>query len=263
MDYQKLFDMSGKNAVVIGAASGIGQAGAYGLAGSGARVWCADLNEEGSKLSADNINKNGGQAHAARVDIADVNSVNQLFDQVIQEGGSLDAVVTTPAINVRKPLLELSDEEFFKVIKLNLGGTFCVLRAAGARMAQQGSGSIVAMSSIRAVTVEPGQGIYAATKSGILQMVRALAAELGPQGVRVNAIGPGVVETPLTQQIKNQPDWYDAYAQKNALGRWAQSSELAGPIAFLCSDAASYITGAILYVDAGWTAVDGRFSPPL
>lgn len=261
--YKNLFDMSGKNAVVIGGASGIGQAGAYALAGIGARVWCADLNQEGAQESADFINQNGGQGHAAQVDISDANSVNQLLDQVVQEGGSLDAVVATPAINVRKPLLDISDEEFAKVLKLNLEGNFYVLRAAGKRMAEQGSGSILAMSSIRSQTVEPGQGVYAATKSGILQMVKALAAELGPKGVRVNAIGPGVVETPLTQQIKDHPDWYNAYAQKNAFGRWAQASELGGPIAFLCSDAASYITGTILFVDAGWTAIDGRFSPPL
>jgi len=261
--YRKLFDMTGKNAVVIGGASGIGQAGAYTLAGIGAQVWCADLNQDGAQKSADYINQNGGKAHAAQVDIGNANSVNQLFDKVIQDGGSLDSVVATPAINVRKPMLEISDEEFAKVLKLNLEGTFYVLRAAGKRMVDQGSGNILAMSSIRSQTVEPGQGVYAATKSGILQMVKTLAAELGPNGIRVNAIGPGVVETPLTQPIKDQPDWYNAYANKNAFGRWAQASELGGPIAFLCSDAASYITGTILFVDAGWTAIDGRFSPPL
>ena len=115
--------------------------------------------------------------------------------------------------------------------------------------------NLIALSSIRSQVVEPGQGVYAATKAGILQLARALAAELGPQGVRVNAIAPGVVETPLTEPIKSQPDWYNAYAQKNALGRWAKSSELAGPIVFLASDAASYITGAVLMVDGGLTAV--------
>ena len=94
-------------------------------------------------------------------------------------------------------------------------------------------------------------------------MVRALAAELGPNGVRANAIAPGVVETPLTVQIKDSPDWYRAYAEKNALKRWAQPSEMVGAILFLASDAGSYVTGSLLFVDGGWTAVDGRFSPPL
>jgi len=260
--YSKAFDMSGKNAVVIGAASGIGQQGAYGLAAAGAHVWCADLNEAGAQESAAWVRQRGGAAESARVDIADAASVKGLFEDFAQ-GLSLDAVVVTPAINVRKPLLQMSDEEFDRVVQLNLHGTFRVLREAGRRMSEQGSGSLIALSSIRSHVVEPGQGVYAATKAGILQMVRALAAELGPRGVRVNAIAPGVVETPLTEQIKDQPDWYNAYANKNALGRWAKSSELAGPIVFLASEAASYVTGSLLLVDAGWTAIDGRFTPPL
>jgi NAD(P)-dependent dehydrogenase (short-subunit alcohol dehydrogenase family) len=130
-------------------------------------------------------------------------------------------------------------------------------------MAEQGAGSIVVVSSIRSQVVEPGQGVYAATKAGVLQMIRALAAELGEEGVRANALAPGVVETPLTQQIKDIPDWYEAYAAKGALGRWAQPEEMAGPIVYLASDAASFVTGSLLVVDGGWLAVDGRFNPPL
>jgi NAD(P)-dependent dehydrogenase (short-subunit alcohol dehydrogenase family) len=105
--------------------------------------------------------------------------------------------------------------------------------------------------------------VYAATKSGVRQMCRALAAELGPRGVRVNCVAPGVVETPLTAPIRNNKAWYDAYANKSALKRWAKPEELAGVIVFLASDAASFVTGAVYYVDGGWTAVDGRFEPPL
>ena len=94
-------------------------------------------------------------------------------------------------------------------------------------------------------------------------MIRTLAAELGPSGVRANALAPGVVETPLTTQIKDQPEWYDAYAQKGALGRWAQPIEMAGPIVFLASEAGSFVTGSLLVADGGWLAVDGRFTPPL
>jgi NAD(P)-dependent dehydrogenase (short-subunit alcohol dehydrogenase family) len=172
-------------------------------------------------------------------------------------------VVSTPGINVRKTILNYSSEEFDRVIAVNLKGTFHVLREAGAIMSEAGGGSIIAFSSIRALTVEPGQGVYAATKSGIVQMVRALAAELGPRNVRVNAIAPGVVETPLTQPIKDRPDWYNAYAAKSVLGRWARAEEMAGPVIFLASDASSYVTGSLLFVDGGWTAADGRFAPPL
>jgi NAD(P)-dependent dehydrogenase (short-subunit alcohol dehydrogenase family) len=120
----------------------------------------------------------------------------------------------------------------------------------------------VVLSSIRGRTVEPGQSVYAATKAGAEMLVRTAAAEFGPHGVRVNAIAPGIVETPLTEQIKADPAWYRAYAEKGALGRWSRPDELAGAVVYLCSDASSFVTGSTLAVDGGWTAVDGRFTPP-
>jgi NAD(P)-dependent dehydrogenase (short-subunit alcohol dehydrogenase family) len=120
----------------------------------------------------------------------------------------------------------------------------------------------VLVSSIRSLVVEPGQAVYAMTKAGIVQLARTGASELGAKGVRVNALAPGVVDTPLTAPIKANPDWYSAYSDKSILKRWASPEEMAWPTVFLLSDAASYMTGSVLFVDGGWTAQDGRFQPP-
>ncbi|MDP8947656.1 MAG: SDR family oxidoreductase, partial [Actinomycetota bacterium] len=249
-DYSSMFDLTGKRALVVGAGRGIGEAGARGLAAFGARVLCADVDGEAAEETAGEIRSQNGGAEALELDMTDPDSVRAAAERV----GVPDVLVSTPSINVRKPLLEITDEEFDRVVDLNLKGTFRLFREFAGGMAGRGSGSIIAFSSIRAQVVEPGQGVYAATKSGTVQMLRALAAELGPHSVRVNAIAPGVVETPLTAQIKASPDWYDSYAGKSILGRWAKPHEMVGMIVYLASDASSYVTGAFMLVDGGWTA---------
>lgn len=254
-DYRSMFDLTDKTALVVGAGSGIGEASAHGLAAFGAHVVCADVNGEAANNTASEI----GEADALELDMTDPDSVRKAVESV----GAPDVLVSTPSVNVRKPVLEITDEEFDRVVELNLKGTFRLIRDFGHGMAERGSGSIIAFSSIRGQVVEPGQGVYAATKAGTVQMLRALAAEVGPRGVRVNAIAPGIVETPLTAQIKNSPDWYDSYAAKSILGRWAQPHEMVGMVVYLASEASSYVTGGFMLVDGGWTAADGRFTPPL
>jgi NAD(P)-dependent dehydrogenase (short-subunit alcohol dehydrogenase family) len=257
-DYRALFELGGRKAVVVGAGSGIGAASAEGLAAFGAEVICADLNEPSARATADRIANLGGKADALGLDVTDPSATSRALAQV----GTPDVLVSTPAVNVRKRLLEVSDEEFDRVVDVNLKGAFRLFRGFGRAMADKGSGSIIAFSSIRAQVIEPGQGVYSATKAGVVQMLRALAAELGPAGVRANAIAPGVVETPLTAPIRAVPQWYEAYRAKTVLGRWAQPSELVGAVVFLASDASSYVTGSYLVVDGGWLAADGRFDPP-
>jgi NAD(P)-dependent dehydrogenase (short-subunit alcohol dehydrogenase family) len=259
MSQSGLFDLTGKTAAVIGGGSGIGEAVAFGAARQGASVIVLDANAAAASAVAARI---GGDAGGAALDIRDAAAVKDALDGIARDRGRLDIVVCTPSINVRKPILQYTGDEFDRVVAVNLKGSFNVLQAAGRLMALQRGGSIVIFSSIRAQVVEPGQSVYAMTKAGILQLVRAGAAEFGPYGVRVNALGPGVVETPLTAPIKANAAWYAAYANKSALKRWARADEMVGPTLFLVSDAASYVTGTILFADGGWTAIDGRFTPP-
>lgn len=253
--YEQLFRLDGRRAVVVGAGSGIGREAALALAAHGAHVTCADLDLPAAE---DTASRAGDRARAHALDVLDPTGVRRAAAEL----APVDVLVFTAATNVRKRLLDYTDAEFDRVLGLNLRASFDLVRAFGAGMVQRGRGSIIGFASIRAMVTEPGQGAYAATKAGLVQLLRTAAAEFGPHGVRVNAIAPGVVETPLTRQIKDHPDWYAAYAAKSALGRWARAEEMAGAVVYLASDAASFVTGSCLLVDGGWTAVDGRFEPP-
>jgi NAD(P)-dependent dehydrogenase (short-subunit alcohol dehydrogenase family) len=257
-----MFRLDGKTVAVIGAGSGIGEAVAIGVAQQGGHVICLDINAAPAAATAETIAKAGGSADSGEVDITNLTSVRDALANSLHRRTSLDGLVCTPAINVRKPILKYTGEEFDRVVSVNLRGNFNVLQAAGQLMVLQKSGSIVLFSSIRSLVTEPGQSVYSMTKAGIVQLVRTAATEWGEQGVRVNAVGPGVIETPLTAPIKAQPDWYKAYADKTPMKRWARAEEMAGPTVFLLSDAASYVTGTILFADGGWLANDGRFTPP-
>jgi NAD(P)-dependent dehydrogenase (short-subunit alcohol dehydrogenase family) len=254
--YRAMFDLSGKTAVVLGAASGIGRAAAEALAGLGADVICADNNREGVERTAGELaTRVGSEAHV--VDAGKAGDIDRLAQAATAAGRRIDIAVTTPAIHVRKLMLDYTDEEYDRVVDLNLRGVFYFLRAFGNIMRHQNSGSLIATSSVRATTLEPGLAIYGATKAGIIQMVRGLASEVGAHGVRVNAIVPSIVETPLIAPLKARGDIFQKLASHTAFNRWSQPSEVATAVAFLASDAASYITGTALLVDGGWTAIDG------
>ena len=244
-----LFSLKGRTAVVIGAASGIGEAIAAGFARQQARVVAFDLHPDPDR-------------QIAALDITDGTAVDRALAATDRDYDGIDVVVCMPAVNVRKPILKYSDQELSFVLDVNMKGNFRVLRAAGRAMTARQRGSIILFSSIRSQAVEPGQSVYAATKAGIVQLARTAAAEFGPHCVRVNAIAPGVIETPLTAPIKANKDWYNAYAAKSVFNRWGKPEELVGAAVFLASDASSYVTGSVIFVDGGWLAADGRFTPP-
>lgn len=254
--YRALFDLTGKTAVVLGAASGIGKASAEALAALGADVICADKNREGVERTAAEIG-----AHVKSVahvtDAANPDDIAALAEKAKKFSARLDIAVTTPAVHIRKAFLDYSDEEYDRIVDLNLRGVFLFLRTFGRIMRGQGGGSLIATSSMRAMTLEPGLAIYGATKAGIIQLVRGLASELGPSGVRVNAIVPSIVDTALVAPLKAHPDIFNKLAAHTVFNRWSEPSEVATAVAFLASDAASYITGSAMIVDGGWTAIDG------
>jgi NAD(P)-dependent dehydrogenase (short-subunit alcohol dehydrogenase family) len=247
-DYRKLFDLTGKTAVVLGAASGIGKSSAEALASLGAIVMCADRDGGGAEATAAGIRALGGSAEAAICDAASAADVAALATQAMQKFPRLDIAVTTPGLNIRKTILDYTEEDLDRVINLNIKGTVWFFQAFGRIMVNQQCGSIIACSSVRAVTIEPGLALW---------LVKGFASEVGRFGVRVNAIAPSIVETALTAPFKERPDIYNLYAGHTVFNRWSSADEVATAVAYLASDAASYVSGSTLFVDGGWTGVDG------
>jgi NAD(P)-dependent dehydrogenase (short-subunit alcohol dehydrogenase family) len=262
-DYRALFDLTGRVALVVGGGSGIGQAGAVALADFGARVAVADVEAARAEATVAIIRERGGAASGHVVDVRSTESVDRLIAAVQAQEGRIDVLLDMPAMNIRKRLADYSDEEFDRVVDLNLKGTFRVARAVAKIMTAQRAGSMILMSSMRGTNVEPGQSIYGSTKAAISLLVKGLASEMAEHGVRVNALAPSIVATPINAVIRDNPAWKEAYASRTALGRWGETWEMAGPIVFLASDAASYVTGTTLYADGGWTVIDGRYKPPV
>lgn len=256
-DYRKLFDLSGKSAVVLGAASGIGKSSAEALASLGARVICADRSQEGAEATADAIRKSGGSAEAAACDASSRADVMALATRAKRQFPRVDIAVTTPGLNIRKTILDYTEEDLDRVVNLNIKGTVWFFQAFGRIMVEQGGGSLIACSSVRAVTIEPGLAVYGSTKAAIGLLVKGFASEVGRFSVRVNAIAPSIAETALTGPFKQRLDIYNLYAAHTVFNRWSSADEVATAVAYLASDAASYVSGSTLFVDGGWTAIDG------
>ena len=244
---------TGKVALVTGAGTGIGQATAVRLASEGALVGVNHRPDLDAKETLAMIEKAGGKAFAAPADMRDPVQVKKMVADVAKRGGRLDYVVSNAAINPFMTWDETSIEDFDKLFETNVRGAWVVCTEGARQMiAEKHGGAIVMISSISAHVGAPTQVAYCGTKGAISMLAKALGAVMGKNGIRVNAIEPGAIETPMSASMFDQPDVMKYYLERIALGRVGKPAELAAAVAFMLSDDASYVTSSTLLVDAGF-----------
>ncbi|WP_102144774.1 SDR family NAD(P)-dependent oxidoreductase [Mycobacterium hubeiense] len=231
-----------RTAIVVGGASGIGWASAKALAADGCRVVVADLNGDGAKARAAEL----GDPHtAAQVDVTDEASVQRLFD----ETGDVDVVVSCAGFSNVGLIVDMPVEDFRSVIDVCLTGAFIVAKHAGRHL--RDGGVLVSMSSLNGRQPGAGMSAYCAAKAGLSMLTQVAALELGPKGIRVNAIAPGFVHTPLTEAAAMVPGVVEEYVENTAIGRAGQPEDIAEAVVFLCSPKASWLTGEVLDLNGG------------
>jgi len=244
---------TGKVALVTGAGTGIGQATAVRLASEGALVAVNHRPDLDAKETLAMIEKAGGKAFAAPCDMRDPAQVKKMVADVAKKGGRLDYVVSNAAINPFMTWDETSIEDFNNLFETNVRGAWVVVTEGARQMiAEKHGGAIVMISSISAHVGAPTQVAYCGTKGAISMLAKALGAVMGKHGIRVNAIEPGAIETPMSASMFDQPDVMKYYNERIALGRVGKPAELAAAVAFMLSNDASYVTSATLLVDAGF-----------
>lgn len=246
-------DLSGKVAIVTGAGRGIGAVIAEALARAGAYLVIVDIDQDGAREMAEKMEVLGRKALSVQADVASALDVDRLFSAAQAEFGGIDILVNNAGIWFRKPFLEISDTEWDNVLSVNLKGTFmCSQRAARMMMAKQ-TGSIINIASQAGIFYSRGQGVhYAASKAAIIQLTRVLAFELGPFGIRINAIAPGGINTGSpTSTAQADPHAAEKFVAFNPLVRRGEPEDVAQAALFLASDMAAFITGQTLVVNGG------------
>jgi NAD(P)-dependent dehydrogenase (short-subunit alcohol dehydrogenase family) len=249
-----VLDYRGKVVLVTGGSTGIGRATARAFAAQGARVVVGDLNQEGAE-TIELIRKDGGEGVFVHTNVADSAQVAALVAKTVAQFGTLDCAFNNAGIlPPTKPLAEQSEADFDKVVAVDLKGVFLCLQHEIRQMCKTGGGAIVNTASIAGVIADPGMSPYVAAKHGVIGLTKAAAVDYAKDGIRVNALAPGLVHTPMTQRWLDDPQMRDIVLAGPLLGRAAQPEELAGMVLFLCSSLASFATGQTFIVDAGQTA---------
>ncbi len=254
-----LFDITGNVAIVTGAASGIGRAIALDLAGLGASVVAADKAIGGAQEVAKEIESAGGIAIAAETDVTDKKEVEQMVQKTIERFGKIDILVNNAGIIARSSVMDIHEEELDRTFDVNLKGVVLCSQAAARNMIERKSGKIVnvgsSLSSRASVCNLSGGGAdYCASKAAVQAITRSLAMELGPCGINVNAVAPGVTNTPMHEGLWEMAAAY--YQNSVPLGRLAEPEDIADVVVFLVTDAARYITGQTIHVNGGQIMVD-------
>jgi NAD(P)-dependent dehydrogenase (short-subunit alcohol dehydrogenase family) len=250
------FDLSGETALITGGARGIGQAIARGLGHQGAQVVIADIDEPGGLAAARALVSEGISAIFVETDVTNGASVEAARNAAYERFGTLDVLVNNAAMSQRTPAAEYSDFDLDRMVDLNLKGVFrCMQVVAHRWIAERHPGRIINLASFAGVVADPLSAPYAATKGAVVQLTRTCAVEWAPYGIRVNAIGPGYTRTPMTEPALGDPDTLRTILAKTPLGRVAEPEDLAGAAIFLATRSSAYVTGHILMVDGGWTAL--------
>lgn len=246
------FELTGKVALVTGSSRGIGEAIAQEYARRGARVIVSSRKQDACEEVARGITQAGREAHAMACHAGKVDEIEALVARIKSEFGRLDVLVNNAATNPYfGPAIQATESVFDKTFEVNAKGFFFMAQHAARLMVEQGSGSIINVSSIEGISPSPMMGIYSMTKAAVIMLTKVLAKELGSAGVRCNCICPGLTETRFASVLIETPEIYEHYIARAPMARHAQPDELTGAAVFLASDAASYITGAILPVDGG------------
>ena len=248
-----MFDLTNKVAIITGASKGIGKGMAETFAKAGAHVACVSRNKENLKSVTDSLIKNGGEASFYTCDVSSLDAFQNTIKEIAENHGSVDILVNNAGVCKDKLIMRMSEDDWNKVININLNGAFNGIKAVSRIMIKQRAGRIINISSIVGLIGNPGQANYAASKAGLIGLSKSAAKELAPRGFTVNAIAPGYIATDMTDQITDQAK--ESLITKIPLGRIGSPSDIATSALFLASDEAGYITGQTLTVDGGMVMI--------